>query len=220
MSLADVSTLIFDLDGTISDPSLGIARSLNYALTTCGFAAVPTERVLPHIGPPLESIFRSFCPEVDEGMIAGLIAHYRDRYLDVGYTENTLYPGVIDEVRRLSERGVRLGVCTAKRQDIAQKIVDWFGLRDCFAFVSGGEVGVKKSQQLAALLAADKIDGAAVMMGDREVDILAAQANGLRSVGVLWGFGSGDELAAVGPDVLLQEVREIGRLIRGVESQG
>lgn len=92
-----------------------------------------------------------------------------------------------------------MGVCTSKRTDFAEKILEMFGLWDCFSFVSGGDVGIRKADQLGGLLRDGLIDRTAVMIGDRAVDILASRDNGLFSAGVLWGYGSRDELESAGP---------------------
>lgn len=213
--LDDVTTLIFDLDGTISDPSVGISRSINYALAEYGFPEVSAAQVAPQIGPPLDETFRKFQPQADQETIAGLIAKYRERYAEVGYAENEIYAGMAAEIEALTARGFRLGVCTSKRRDFAVQILRLFGLQDCFAFVSGGEIGVGKSRQLSDLLGDGEIGRDAVMIGDREVDVHAAHANGLRSLGVLWGFGSLAELSAAGPTGLLREVGELRGLCAG-----
>jgi phosphoglycolate phosphatase len=93
--------------------------------------------------------------------------------------------------------------------DFAERILDHFGIRRHFAFVSGGDIGIPKAGQLAALLRDGAIDGGATMIGDRAVDVLAAKANGLRSVGVLWGHGGAAELRAAGADMLLESPVEL-----------
>jgi len=207
--LLNISSLVFDLDGTISDPSLGITRSLNYSLAAHGYPEIPAEDVAAVIGPPLDEVFNRFCPEPDEAVVSSLVASYRERYVDIGYAENSLYPGVVDALEALSSSGVRMGVCTSKREDIAGKILALFGLSAHFDFVSGGDVGIKKREQLAGLLESTDIDPSAVMIGDRAVDIASAKCNGLRSAGVLWGFGDLDELEGAGADVVLQKTSEL-----------
>ena len=206
------STLIFDLDGPISNPSLGIYRSINYALTVHGYAAVSEAQVASEIGTPLDEAFKKFLPEAEQAEIEDLIVTYRERYAEVGYSENSVYPGVPEALQVLSSRGASLGVCTSKRQDFAIKILSMFGLLDHFSFVDGGDVGIKKKDQLAGLLRCGQIDVAAVMIGDREIDITSAKLNGLRSVGVLWGFGDLSELTAAGANVILSNTRELERL--------
>lgn len=210
--LQSVSTLIFDLDGTISDPSLGLFRCINHALRFHGLPEVSEEAVAAEIGPPLDEIFRKFQPRADQPLIATLVAKHRERYAEIGYSENVIYPGVTEAFHTLSERGARMGVCTSKPQGFAQSILAMFGLSSLFSFVDGGDVGIKKREQLSRLLHTCKIDRAAVMIGDRAVDIAAAKANGLRSVGVLWGFGDKKELEGAGADAILSSPSQLGRL--------
>ena len=192
--LQNVSTLIFDLDGTISDPSLGIGRCANYALQSYGFPEVSVEQVAAAIGPQLDEALCKLCPDADQATLSSFVTKYRELYAEVGYSENTIYPGVPESLKELSAGGVPMGVCTSKRKDFAEKILAMFGVLSHFRFVDGGDIGIKKREQLASLLQSTAIDHAAVMIGDREVDISSAKANGLRSVGVLWGFGSQAEL--------------------------
>ena len=210
--LQNVSTLIFDLDGTISDPSLGIFRSINYALRSHDFPEISPELVAAEIGPPLNETFQKFAPRADQSVISSLILKYRERYAEVGYSENEIYPGVPEAIRELKGRGVRLGVCTSKRRDFAENILCMFGLLPNFIFVDGGDVGIKKREQLSSLLHVNAIDRSAVMIGDREVDISSAKDNGLRSVGVLWGFGGMNELSGAGADAILRNTRELAQL--------
>lgn len=210
--LQNVSTLIFDLDGTISDPSLGIYRCINYAFRSHDFPEVSPELVAAEIGPPLNETFQKFVPQADQSVISGLISKYRERYAEIGYSENEIYPGVPEAIRELKRRCVRLGVCTSKRRDFAENILSMFGLLPNFIFVDGGDVGIKKREQLSVLLHKNAIDRSAVMIGDREVDISSAKDIGLRSVGVLWGFGNMNELSGAGADVILRNTRELGQL--------
>ena len=207
-----VSTLIFDLDGTISDPGPGIGRSFNYALNACGYPAVSHEQVKSAIGPPLDESFRRFCPGADRAAIDTLIAKYRERYGEIGYAENTLYPGVKSALNSLCTAGIPLGVCTSKRSDFAVQILALFGLSSLFRFVDGGDTGVRKEDQLAVLLKRGRIDASAIMIGDRRADIAAARANRLLSVGVLWGFGDEAELTEAGADRLLRHTGELSSL--------
>ena len=105
-----------------------------------------------------------------------------------------------------------MGVCTSKRRDFAEKILAMFGMLTHFRFVDGGDIGIEKREQLAGLLQSTAIDRAAVMIGDRAVDISSAKANGLRSAGVLWGFGDLPELQGAGADVILRGTNELAQL--------
>ncbi|MFW6092438.1 MAG: HAD hydrolase-like protein [Pseudomonadota bacterium] len=129
--------LIFDLDGTISDPAPGILRSINFALSRYGYAEVDERRVAECIGPPIDEVFRELTRNASRERIVALVARYRARYADVGFSESELYTGVVRAVAGLAESESPLAVCTSKRADFAERILDMFGLRDCFRFVAG-----------------------------------------------------------------------------------
>ena len=202
--------LVFDLDGTISDPQEGVLRSMNYALETFGYASINADQVGVYIGPPLDFAFRQITGSDDNSRIQALISRYRERYAGKGYSENTLYPGMPSLLEALSGMDVKLAVCTSKRVDFAESILDMFGIRRYFEFVDGGDVGISKWRQLRALLESQSLTENSVMIGDRNVDLIAAHRNGLSSAGVLWGYGSRQELAAENPTYLFQKP---GRLI-------
>ena len=213
--MAKPAHLIFDLDGTISDPFDGIYRSFNFALRTHGLNEVAESAVAALIGPPLDEGFRTLLPGASEAQIVDLVSSYRERYAQVGFSENSLYPGITEAFAGLAESGVRLGVCTSKRVDFAEQILTLFEVRHYFDFVDGGDVGIKKSQQLQGLLKSGDITRLSIMIGDRGVDILSAHANGLSAVGVLWGYGSEAELNAAGAEVTIGTVDELSSLFTG-----
>ncbi len=200
---------VFDLDGTLSDPAEGIGKSFDFALLRHGHAPLRPDQRSFVIGPPLDVSFRALTGVDDPVHIAALVAAYRERYGDVGYAENVLYPGIPEALQALRGAGRRLGVCSSKRVDFCERILALFGLREHFEFVSGGDVGIPKSQQLGELLAQGAIDARATMIGDRAVDVEAAQAHALASVGVLWGHGSRAELEAAGAQRLLSAPGEL-----------
>ena len=204
--------LVFDLDGTISDPAVGIGRSINYALQHFGYSAIQDDEVPQYIGPPLDSSFKSITGNSSPDHIAALVSKYRERYADVGFSENTLYSGIPEALESLASQGVPLALCTSKRVDFAESILRLFGLRHHFRFLSGGEIGVHKWQQLAGMLADASISSKSIMIGDRAVDIEAARSNGLGSVGVLWGHGSLEELTAANPSALLTAPQQLAEL--------
>lgn len=208
------SALIFDLDGTISEPVQGIGRSINHALVSHGHAPLAEHEVSQYIGPPLDASFRAIVPGADEAHVLALVASYRERYGDVGYAENELYEGVPEALKALLAQGHRLGLCTSKRADFAEKILQMFGLRALFSFVSGGEIGVSKAMQLRELREMGQAGERSLMVGDRAVDVLSARDNGLRAIGVLWGHGSAEELSAAGPLQLLRRTDELAGIGR------
>ncbi|MFT4189934.1 MAG: HAD hydrolase-like protein [Comamonas sp.] len=195
--------LLFDLDGTLSDPALGIGRSIEYALQCHGYPPLPPSQLPAWIGPPLDVGFRTLAGAVSDADVRALVASYRERYAALGYAENVLYPGVAEALARLTADGWPLAVCTSKRADFAERILAHFGLRQHFRFVDGGDIGIHKTQQIAQLRAQGLVSTASVMIGDRDVDIVAAHRNGLAACGVLWGYGGREELSALQPRYLL-----------------
>jgi len=197
-------TLIFDLDGTISDPFVGISRNINHALESLQFDPVDPERVRPMIGPPLTEIFEHFLGGLPDKIMQDLVDKYRERYATVGYTENEIYADIPDIIAALATRGYRMGICTSKRADYAARIVEMFGLSRHFSFVDGGDIGIEKRQQIERLVANGLAADSAIMIGDRAVDVIAGKSNDMASVAVLWGFGDRAELEGAAPDHLLE----------------
>jgi len=138
-----------------------------------------------------------------------MIAKYRERYGEIGYAENVVYAGIPEALEHIASQGVPMGVCTSKRVDFAERILALFQLRAYFQFLSGGDIGVSKKDQLRILLEQGTASYSSTMIGDRAIDVTAARANGLRSVGVLWGHGSKDELLGAAPDRLLESPFEL-----------
>ncbi|MBV1878759.1 MAG: HAD hydrolase-like protein [Pseudomonadales bacterium] len=202
--------LIFDLDGTISDPKQGFTRSINHALKFHGFRERDEDELATFIGPPLDASFASLAATTDSTLINALVEKYRERYAEIGYAENILYPGVVSALAQLSSiPEVQLGICTSKPAHFAEKILELFSIRQHFTFVSGGDVGIEKCQQLATLLEQGIINHKSLMIGDRYIDLTAAHKNHLQAVGVLWGYGSHTELIAHKPARMLSNPSEL-----------
>ncbi len=207
-------TVVFDLDGTLSDPLEGIGRSINHALRTHGHAERELAALARYIGPPPGESFVELTGDADAGRVAALVATYRERYRDIGYAENTLYDGIPALLQSLRDAGAMLGLCTSKLPVFAEMILTRFGLREHFAFVSGAEhLGVHKWQQLEALRASGRVGADAVMVGDRAVDLAAAHRNGLQACGVHWGFAAPGELQAERPRYLVSTPGELADVL-------
>jgi phosphoglycolate phosphatase len=202
-------SLLFDLDGTLSDPLEGFIRSINYALEAYGYPSQQESILSQFVGPPLESALQTLSGTDDDRTVSELVKKYRERYGAIGYAENTLYPGIREALEHLTAHDVAMAVCTTKRQDFAEQILQRFNLRSYFRFVSGGDVGIPKWQQIKQLLSDKAIDHSTIMIGDRASDLTAAHQNGLVSAGVLWGYGSRDELEAAAPRYLLAHPAEL-----------
>ena len=118
--------LLFDLDGTISDPLEGIGRSINFALDAYGFPGKSLSDLSQYVGPPLDEIFKSITGKNDPTAIKNLVVKFRERYGRIGYRENKLYPGIKEAMQAIAKRKTKMALCTSKRQDFAEKIVSMF----------------------------------------------------------------------------------------------
>jgi phosphoglycolate phosphatase len=203
--------LLFDLDGTLTDPRPGIVGCLRHALDRLG-QPCPDEDVLTAcIGPPLRDSFATLLDTRDGALIEEATRLYRERFSVVGLFENRVYDGVPEMLERL--RGGRLLVATSKMAEFAERIVTHFDLASYFSGVYGAEPGGRfddKAELIAHLLHREQLaPGAAIMIGDRAFDVVAARANGLRAVGVLWGYGSERELREAGAERLCGKPAEL-----------
>lgn len=209
MAAIKYHSLIFDLDGTLTDPLLGIVRCMNYALTTFDHPPIAEHEITPYIGPPLEIALRELSGSNDEDYIKRLMTTYRERYGELGYAENTVYSGIYEMLEALREQEIPMGVCTSKLGKYAVKVLQEFNLIDFFQFVSGGDYNVRKQDQLAELLASGTIQSDSLMIGDRAIDLTSAKINGLAGAGVLWGYGGRQELQNESPLFLFESPEEL-----------
>jgi phosphoglycolate phosphatase len=193
--------ILFDLDGTLTDPKEGITRCINYALERMAREPLDTNQLLFAIGPPLRTSFARLLETDDPRAIELAMKYYRERFATVGLLENYVYSGITEMLATLKSRGCRMLLATAKPHVYAHRILEHFNLLAPFDGVYGSELdGTRqhKSELLVYLLEREQIDPACrltVMVGDRAHDIDAAHANGCRAMGVLWGYGSTSELA-------------------------
>ncbi len=212
-----MTTILFDLDGTLTDPALGIVRSMAYALTEMGQTPPSHAELQRYIGPPLRTTFATLLDTEDSAEIETAVAHYRHRFADVGLYENEVFAGIGDLLDTLNDEGHTLYVATSKPQVYAERIVSHFGLDHAFAKVYGCELDgtrANKADLILYLLLQEKVDAAeCVMIGDREHDILGARANGVAGVGVTWGYGSAEELHAAGAVTVVETVGDLGRVL-------
>ena len=191
--------LVFDLDGTLTDPELGISRCIVYTLERMGFPAPERTQLRRYIGPPLRQVFGELLAISDPALIERAVAIYRERFGEVGLYENELYTGTAEGIEHLAGSGNRLFVATAKAEVYARRIIEHFRLGHHFVAVYGAELsgaGSRKSELLARLVVEQGIEpGESVMIGDRGSDVSGARVNGLRTLGVLWGYGTAEEQA-------------------------
>ncbi|ASP33130.1 HAD family hydrolase [Labrenzia sp. VG12] len=212
-----VSAVLFDLDGTLTDPFDGITRSIQYALEKMSAKVVAAADLRWCIGPPLWDSFRVLLETDDKARLDEAVAHYRERYTVTGLYENSLIEGIPDVLAELSSAGVKLHVCTSKPHAYAGKIVEHFGLMPHFGKVYGSELDGTRSAKtdlIAYVLSEEGLAaGETVMIGDRKHDLIGANANGVKGVGVLWGYGSREELAAEKPMLIAEKPADLGSLL-------
>ena len=203
--------LLFDLDGTLTDSKPGIVRCLRFAVERLGLACPPDEVLTSFIGPPLRGTLSTLLATSDAALIDEALALYRDEFSARGLFENQVYEGVPEMLAAARDVADTAFVVTAKLTISARRIVSHFGIAEHFAGVYGMDDGhADKAELLAHLLAAENVESAtAVMIGDRASDIAAARANGVGSIGVLWGYGSEQELIDADPDALCRIPAEL-----------
>ena len=207
--------LFFDLDGTLVDSAVGITRCAAHAFECVG-APVPDEATLrTWIGPPLRD---SFAPLLgDAARVEQAVNHYRERYETHGWAEHTVYDGIPEAIEALHAAGHRLAVVTAKNEPHARKVIAHlpFGHRfeDVIGATPDGRLSHKPELIAEALARLDVDVESCAMIGDRRMDMEGAVHHGMRGIGVLWGFGSEDELRTAGAGALAQTPVDLVRLL-------
>jgi phosphoglycolate phosphatase len=209
--------VLLDLDGTIADSRPGIEASFRFMLAELGHDPFAVGDVTWAVGPPIGVSIRTLLEKYQDDRVDLGIAVYRARYSAVGLYNCTIYPGIVEMLEALTRAGRALCVATSKRRDFAERVVDHLGLRTYLPKVYGALPGGgldDKADMVTDLLRVEAYDPATtIMVGDRLHDIQAAQANGLRSVGVLWGYGGRTELQAAGANGLAATPAEVVALV-------
>lgn len=204
--------IFFDLDGTLTDPMLGITSSVQYALSKFGISVRYLKELIPFIGPPLKESFQRFYGFSDE-QADEAVAYYREYFSPKGIYENEIYAGIPELLEDLTDAGFELAVATSKPGVYAERILKHFGIDEYFSLVVGSELDgtrVQKAEVIQHVLDVYGIAGKdAVMVGDREHDIKGAAACGVTSIGVLYGYGSRTELMEAGADHIVTTVKEL-----------
>jgi phosphoglycolate phosphatase len=211
--------ILFDLDGTLTDPKPGITKSVAYALARFGIEVDDLDTLTPFIGPPLPESFQRYYG-FDAEKARRAVDHYREYFAATGLYENAVYPGIPELLERLVARGKRPFVATTKPTIYAERILAHFGLTRHFERILGSNLDLSRSDK-AAIIAdvLDALPGVAresvVMVGDREHDIIGARGNRVDAIGVLYGYGTANEIRAAGPTYLAGSVAELGALLLG-----
>jgi Predicted phosphatases len=214
-----VTNIFFDLDGTIMDSEEGIIRAIQYAVAKNGLDSTLVEDYRVFIGPPLRESFQRYF-SLDEASAQEAVAAYREYYSQRGIFQGTIYDGLEEALQELSQT-YTLSIATSKPEIFAERILTHFNLTRYFKGIYGATMDTErtlKEQVIAYALRESKATPTAtVMIGDREHDILGAKANGLKSIGVLYGFGSESELQEGGADKIVAQPSELLSAINTLE---
>jgi phosphoglycolate phosphatase len=212
-----MNAVLFDLDGTLTDPREGITRCIAHALERMGVRPPPLDALTFAIGPPLRDSLAQLLGTSERAAVERALAHYRERFADVGLFENAPYDGIHDALAAIHASGARLFVATSKPLVYAERIVRHFDMDAHFVEVHGCELdGTREDKRdlLAHLLPRHGIaPDRAVMIGDRGVDMRAARHHGVRAVGALWGYGSAEELQSAGAHALCESPAHLPRAL-------
>ena len=205
--------ILFDLDGTIIDSSLGVTNSVKYALSKLNIEVKNNQELLSYMGPPLLYSFQTFHGlSKEEAEIA--IGYYRETYKKIGIFENTVYPGILELLTKLKEQGFIIGLATSKPEKFAEIILEKLGIDKYFDKICGASLDQSRSEKIDVMKYVLEELGVTnhkevLMIGDRMYDINASNELGIDSVGVLFGFGSYEEFEASGATYIVNNALEI-----------
>lgn len=212
-------TILFDLDGTLTDSAPGILNSVRHACRKLQLD-LPDEATLRRfLGPPLPSSFRDYL-HLDEEATARAVEAFREYYPDKGIFENEVYPGIPELLRDLKAAGKTVVMATSKPEAFAKRIMEHFSLEQYFDAICGTSMDESRADKGEVIAYALRTAGitdlqSVVMVGDREHDVKGAARNGLPCIGVVYGYGSAEELSAAGAVALAGSVQELHTLLLG-----
>lgn len=210
-------TVLFDLDGTLTDPAIGITNSIIHSLKKFGISVNDRKELYFFIGPPLVDSFMKYCGFSKEKAQTA-VEYYREYFKDKGLFENTVYSGIPELLKSLNQSGVKIVLATSKPQVFAEKILKYFDLYKYFDLIVGatldGTLGEKSDIIAKALneLNTTNLTNIA-MVGDRKFDIEGAIQNNITPIGVLFGYGSKEELESAGAKLIANNVDELKNLL-------
>ena len=211
------ATILWDLDGTLTNPFLGITRSIAFALRELGREPPELEALRNYIGPPLQVTFPKLLESDDAALANEALRLYRQRYSETGKFENELIPGIAEALAALKHTGARMFVATSKLEHYSIEIVDHFGLTGFFERVYGSQLDgtrADKGELIRHIIEAEGLwPDRTVMVGDRLHDVHGAARNGVNTIGVLWGFGDRPELEQAGAVLIAEQPAGLPSLV-------
>ncbi len=212
--------ILFDLDGTLTDPGEGITNSVAYVLKHFGIPVPPRQELYKFIGPPLKESFEEYYGFTPENAKKGVIV-YREYFDQKGIFENKILPGAIECLSTLKKAGYTLILATSKPEVAAKRIVERFGFKPYLDYVCGADLEGKLTHKTDVIRYAMRTAGIdnpnrAVMIGDRMHDVLGAHANGMKCIGVTFGYGSKDELSNANADYIANTFDQVTEYIKNI----
>lgn len=215
--------ILFDLDGTLTDPKIGITSSVQYALRACGIDEPNLDKLEPFIGPPLADSFMEFYGFTPE-QVSLAIEKYRERFDHQGIYENEMYEGIDRMLSNLKKNKRMLAIASSKPTPLVIRVLEHFHIKDYFDYIVGNELDGRRGKKeevveealrlmVPSALDATKRKECVAMVGDRKFDIEGAKAHGLTSVGVSFGYAPAGELAAAGADYIVDTVSQLEAIL-------
>jgi phosphoglycolate phosphatase len=213
-----VTNILFDLDGTLTDPKEGITRSIQFSLGKLGAPAQEADDLTWCIGPPLRDSFARLLDTSDDELLDQALLHYRARYAVTGMFENILYDEVSSSLGKIREAGFGVFLATSKPKVFATKILEHFDLAKFFHGIHGSELDGRltdKGELIAHILQVENLNpGLTLIVGDRKFDILGGKKNGIKTAAVTYGYGSQAEIADCGPDAIFESFPEVAAFLQ------
>jgi phosphoglycolate phosphatase len=212
-----ISNILFDLDGTITDPKYGIIRCIQFSLGRLGMEAPQADELVWCIGPPLRASFSRLLQTSENTLLDAALSHYRERFSEIGIYENAVYPGIISALQRIRATGFRVFLATSKPSVYASRILDHFGLTQFFHGIYGSELDGRLSDKgdlVAHILKSEGLDPQlTLIVGDRLHDVLAGKKNGIVTAAVTYGYGSQDEIEEAEPDFIFRSPSDLAAFL-------
>lgn len=203
----------FDLDGTLTDPGIGITNAVMHALKAYDIKVEDRSTLYPFIGPPLKDSFMKYFNFSEEQAVEAIV-HYREYFSAKGLFENEMYEGIPIVLRKLKDRQIKLVLATSKPDEFSIRILKHFGIYDYFDFIAASTMDERRTGKdeviaygIETLEIADKSE--ILMIGDREHDVIGAKKNGLKCAGVLYGYGNLEELENAGADFIVKSPMDL-----------
>jgi phosphoglycolate phosphatase len=208
-----ISKVLFDLDGTLTDPKEGITRCIQFSLTRLGKEAPSADDLLWCIGPPLRNSFAHLLESNDKSLLDLALSHYRERYSEIGIYESSLYPDIIPALRQILAFGYQVFLATSKPTVFATRVLKHFNLTQFFHAIQGSELDGRlcdKGDLVSHILKTWNLDPqSSLIVGDRSFDVIGGKRNGIMTASVTYGYGTRCELEAADPDFIFDSPYEL-----------